>query len=358
MSDRLAERCLALVDIPSESRHETEVLDRIRAEVPAGLHELVDDEDAVLLYLPLERRKATLVVFAGHVDTVPIAKNVPGRRVDGTIQGRGAADMKAGLAVMLELMDQLAGGRVRTDLDVGFLFFGREEISTDESALLPLFGRRPELGETALAIVLEPTGNAIEVGCLGNLVARVHVEGAAAHSARPWLGDNAIHRAIAALGPIAELPIRDVEIDGLVYREVSSITRIRGGTADNVVPDRATATINVRYAPTHTPAEAEARLRELLATSATDIEIVSNARPGPVVVQNPLVDRLRASAALEVRAKQAWTPVAEFAEGGIDAVNFGPGDPRYAHTDDERVEVADLERCVGVLSAFLSNERG
>ncbi len=355
-AERLAAHTMALVDIASESREESAILAWLRTHAPVGdAFTVTDDEDACLVYLPAARRPATpLVLLAGHVDTVPIAGNVPGRREGSDIAGRGASDMKGALAVMLEVMDALATGELVSDLDVGCVWFGREEVSTDESALLPLFERRPELREAALAVMMEPTDNALEVGCLGNLNARVTVTGTAAHSARPWHGDNAIHGAIAALASIADLPIRDVEIDGLTYREVVNVTTIEGGVAANVIPDRAVATVNLRYAPNHTPAEAEARIRELLGHHRAEVEVLSNARPGPVPVRNPLVERLRAAGGLDVRPKQAWTPVAEFAEAGVDAVNCGPGDPRYAHTEDERVSVEALVRSFEVLVAFLS----
>ncbi len=232
--------------------------------------------------------------------------------------------------------------------------FGREEVPITESALLPAFERVPMLRDAALAIVMEPTANELEVGCNGNLSVRVMVHGRAAHSARPWLGDNAIHAAIEALGPLADLPIREVDVDGLVFREVVSVTTISGGVAGNVVPDRVEATVNFRYAPTHTPVEAEGRLRELLEHHRVEVEILGNGPPGPVCLDNPLVERLARSSELRVRPKQAWTPVAEFGMVGVDAVNLGPGDPRYAHTDDEQVEVTALVRTHEIVSAFLA----
>ncbi len=201
---------------------------------------------------------------------------------------------------------------------------------------------------------MEPTANAIEVGCLGNLNARISVRGVAAHTARPWLGHNAIHSAIGALRPIAEHAPRDVKIDGLIFREVVNVTSIEGGIAGNVVPDRVEATVNFRYAPTRTPAEAEQRLRELTSFGDAELTVIANAPPGPVAVHNPLVERLRAAGDLAVGPKQAWTPVAEFATIGVDAVNLGPGDPQYAHRDDERVDTAALVRSFEVLREFLA----
>jgi len=351
LAGRLAARTLELVDLPSESGHEAAILARLRELVPAERFDVADDDDAVLLFLPSERRVGVpLVILAGHVDTVPAAGNVPGRREGGAVVGRGASDMKGALAVMLEV----AGDDVAdSDLDLGMLFVGREELPIAESALLPLLERSPALRGADLAMVMEPTANELQVGCMGNLNVTVRVAGTAAHSARPWLGENAVHRAIAALGPLVDLPARDVEIDGLVFREVVSVTRIQGGGARNVVPDRVEAHVNVRYAPNHTPAEAETRLRELLGSHPVEVEVVGNAPPGPVTVRNPLVGRLRDAGGLDVGPKQAWTPVAEFATAGIDAVNFGPGDPRYAHRDDERVEVAALVRSAEIVRAFL-----
>jgi succinyl-diaminopimelate desuccinylase len=350
-ADRLADRTLALIDVPSVGRDDAAVLAAIRSWVPAGL-DVLDDTDAVLFLAPAVRRPgAPFVVLAGHVDTVPIAGNVPGRRTDHTVVGRGAADMKGALAVMLEVAEDLA--TAESDLDVGFLFFGREELPFGESALLPLFERSAAATTPDLAIVMEPTANRLEVGCLGNLTTTVTVTGRAAHSARPWLGDNAIHRAIAALAPLADLPDRDVTIEGLTYREVMSVTTIEGGVAANVVPDRVEARVNFRYAPSHAPAEAETRLRELLATAGVEVRIDGNAPPGPVTTSHPLVARLREAGKLEVGPKQAWTPVAEFALAGVDAVNFGPGDPEYAHRDDERIEIDALVRCHAILRRFV-----
>ena len=254
---------------------------------------------------------------------------------------------------MEKLADAVAGDGLGSDLDVALLWFGREELPFAESALVPLFERRPAIADPALAIVLEPTANRLELGCLGNLNATVTFEGEAAHTARPWLGRNAIHAAIAALAPVADLPVRDVEVDGLTYREVASVTTIEGGMARNVVPDHVSAHVNFRYAPSHTPADAERRLRDLLGHPAATVEIVGNAPAGRVSAGNPLAERLRAAGDLAVGPKQAWTPVAEFGLIGVDAVNFGPGDPQYAHRDDEQIEVVALVRSYEVLRAFL-----
>ena len=357
LDERLAAATLDLVNIASVSGDEVAVLRSIAAALPGGF-DVADREDAVLFAVPSTRRdEAPFVVLAGHVDTVPHHGNYPGARDGGAVVGRGAADMKGGLAVMLEVASWLAASPGASDLDVGLLFYGREELPITRSALLPLFDRCELTRSIDLAIVMEPTANAIEVGCLGNLNARITISGRTAHTARPWLGRNAIHAAIGAFAPIADLEPHDVEVGGLVFREVMSVTSIEGGIAGNVVPDRVEATVNFRYAPTRSPVEAETRLRSLLATDDAEVAVVGNAPPAPVVVGNPLFERLRASGDLEVGPKQAWTSVAEFATIEVDAVNFGPGDPQYAHRDDERIDVEALARAYQVLRGFLAEER-
>jgi len=350
LQERLARRTLELVDIPSVSGDESALLSGL--EVPSALP-LLDATDAVRFHGPVARRAGTpLVLLVGHVDTVPANGNLPGHREGSDIVGRGAADMKGAIAVMEELAAAIASGRLISDIDVGVLFFGREELPITQSALLPLLERCATARDADLAIVMEPTANAVELGCLGNLNARAVFHGETAHAARPWLGRNAIHEAVHALASIVDAPPRDVEVGGLVYREVTSVTTIAGGLAANVVPDLVEAHVNHRYAPGVSPAHAERRLRDLL--PGAEVVIVGNAPPGPVPSDNALVARLGRATGVEVRPKQAWTPVAEFGLAGIDAVNLGPGDPGYAHRDDERVSAGALAWCVEVLTAFLT----
>jgi len=357
-AERLASLTLEMVRIPSVSREEDAILAWTRDRMDGAQTLRSIRGDGVLAYLPLERRTgADLVLLAGHVDTVPLGGAAPEPSGEGgTVVGRGAADMKGGLAVMLALAEEPPP----SDLDVGFVFFGREELPITQSALGPLLAQSGDLRSAAFGIVLEPTANRLELGCTGNLNASVTVHGRAAHAARPWTGDNAIHRAIRALADVADLPVRDVDVGGLTFREVVSVTTIAGGTAGNVVPDRVSAHVNIRYAPSTTPEEAEAWLRSLISPEDATIDILGNAPAGPIDVRSRLLGRLRAAGDLEVGPKQAWTPVAEFGVAGIDAVNFGPGDPRYAHSDNERIDVDALVRAHEVLSAFLSepDERG
>ena len=279
LAERLAASTLELVDVASVSRQEGALLDLLRERLASGPGlTLEDDGDAVLLFLPRPRRPdVPLVVFAGHADTVPVGGAAfPGRCEDDAVIGRGAADMKGGLSVLVALAE---AGASSPSVDVGYLVFGREEVPIAESALLPLLERCPALRGAALAIVLEPTANAIEVGCNGNLTARVTVDGVAAHAARPWLGDNAITTALDVLSPLTRHPIRDAEIEGLVFREVVSVTTIEGGSAANVVPDRVRATVNFRYAPDRSPDAAEEVLRGCSAPIPARIWMSSGTRP-------------------------------------------------------------------------------
>jgi succinyl-diaminopimelate desuccinylase len=342
IADRLAQRTLALVDIPSESRSEAEIADFVAAEMP---WEPTWREAETLWYETGGDRP--LVVLAGHLDTIPSQGNLPGRIEDGRVLGLGASDMKAGVAVMLELAHWRAGLRARPDVDLGFVYFGREEIAVEESPLPTLFATGL-LDRAALVVVLEPTDNQIHAGCVGSIIARVSFTGESAHAARPWTGVNAIALAVEALEPLVRLEPVDVENGGLTFREVLTVTRIEGGVADNVVPARASATLNFRYAPGRSREEAEQRLREL----AGDVEILSHSGAAPVPRLNPLLERLRSAGSFELAPKQAWTPVAQFAERGLDAINLGPGATRYAHRADEQVEVAELVRTFEALTAF------
>jgi succinyl-diaminopimelate desuccinylase len=342
----LAGRTLQLVNIPSPSRGEDALLRHVAGAV--SLPATYATEEALLF--AGERSGHPLVLLAGHLDTVPEQGNLPGQIEDGWVAGLGASDMKGGLAVMIELANwaqQNPPGRY----DLAFLFFVREELSAEESALPRVFAEAPLVLESDLVVMLEPTDTEIHAGCLGNLNATLVFRGESAHSARPWQGVNAIALAVEGLAPVVSCPPLEVEVGGLTFVEVLTPTRIGGGVADNVVPDTVEVHLNYRYAPNRTPQEAEARLQELV---GSELEITSNSPPAHVAAESPLVQRLRNVGRLAVEPKQAWTPVAEFAGQGLDAVNFGPGATRYAHRRDERVEIAALERCYEALRAFAS----
>ena len=339
----LAERTLALVDIPSESRSEAAIHGYLCTQVPMPR---AFDDGETLLYA--KRSGRPLVLLAGHTDTVPAQGNLPGRRENGAVIGLGASDMKGGLAVMIELGRWAAETELAYDL--ALLFFPREELGPTENPLPNVFEQVQLIDDAKLVICLEPTDNTLQLGCLGNLNARVVFEGKSAHSARPWLGVNAIRLALDGLRHVLEAEPRDVTIEGLVFREVISVTQLQAGIAPNVIPARAEAILNFRYAPDRSPQDAEARVRALV---GRDVEILSNSPPAHVALGSPLVEELRTAGSFEVQPKQAWTNVADFAARGLDAVNLGPGGTRYAHAVDERVEIAELGRTFGALQRFL-----
>ena len=353
LADRLARRTLELVDVPSESLHEAAIRERLRALVPARFASMFEGDEA--FFWARERRpEMPLLVLAGHYDTVPAQDNVPGRIEGGAVHGCGASDMKGGVAVAVELVRNLAD-REPGPIDVGLLLFGREELPPEHNALPALFDGCPLVREADLVVLLEPTDLTIQAGCLGNLSGRVTFRGVSGHSARPWLAENAIHAAIEGLARVATLERREAVIDGLPFYEVASVTRIEAGLADNVIPDTAVATVNLRYAPDRTPAEAEALLRSLVPTDA-DVEIIGNSAPGAVGVDAPLARALQAVGSFPIEPKQAWTNVADFTARGIPAVNFGPGATRYAHRRDELVEIASLERAYAALRGVALGE--
>ena len=298
---------------------------------------LYDDGDAIVW-----GDESAPVVLAGHLDTVPAQENLHGRLDNGAVHGLGTSDMKGGVAVMLEL--------ARAGAPARYVFFTREEVPLAESPLPAAFASGA-LADAELAVVLEPTDAILHAGCLGNLQAEIVFEGESAHSARPWTGRNAIHALVEGLAPLARLEPLEVELDGLVYREVVSAVRVEGGIAANVVPARASAELNFRFAPGRSPEEAEARLRELLPEG--ELHVLHNSPSAPPALTNPRVERLR-ELVPDVAPKQAWTPVAQFAEQGIDAINYGPGATAYAHRQDEQIPIANLHAVYDTLARFLS----
>jgi succinyl-diaminopimelate desuccinylase len=347
----LGQLALELVNIPSVSRNEGPITEAIAARTAALDHIRVlhVQSDAIIFGLAGTTRGPD-VVLAGHSDTVPEQDNLPGRLEGDWVHGLGASDMKGSLAVMLALAAELGDAPPR--LNPLFVIFGCEEIQVSESVLEGLFDACPAMLQARLAIMMEPTANQLHAGCLGNIQARLRFRGVAAHSARPWLGVNAIHEAVRALAGVVAAAPEEVVLGGLTFKEVLSVTEISGGVANNVVPDLVTCGLNFRYGGQRNPAQAEARLRELTGP-AGELTVVSNAASAPVAVENPLLQQLREAGDLELGPKQAWTPVAEFAAHGLDAVNFGPGDPELIHRRDERVSVSAMDTSLSILHRFL-----
>jgi succinyl-diaminopimelate desuccinylase len=339
LAERLAARTLELIDIASESRREAALAAHVAGVLRAGGVEVSELGDGCLLAGP--PGAAPAVLLAGHLDTVPAQGNLPGRRDGERVHGLGASDMKGALAVMVELA--LAGAPYVA------LFFPREELPASDSALAPLLARERLAAE--LVVVMEPTDGELHAGCLGNINATWTFTGRSGHSARPWLAQNAIHRAALGVAHLATTGPVPVVFAGLTFHEVASVTRIAGGIAANVIPDTCTCQINFRYAPGRSPRDAEIRLDELCAGYGR-VVIDANAGSAPVALEHPLAQKLIAAGDLAVAPKQAWTPVAEFAAAGYAAVNFGPGATAQAHRRDESVEIAALVRAYRVLEAF------
>lgn len=346
----------ALCDLPSVSGDERVIADAV--ERALGIHaphlKVVRDGDAIVARTNLGRPQR--VVIAGHLDTVPINENLP-TRLDGddetgVLWGRGTVDMKGGCAVMLALAVQLA----EPAYDVTWVWYDHEEVESALNGLGRIARTRPELLAGDFAILGEPTGAVVEGGCNGTLRVELRAPGRRAHSARSWMGVNAIHALAPALALLAGFEAEQVEVDGLVYREGLNAVGIGGGVAGNVIPDAATLTVNYRFAPDKSLAEAEAHVRALFAAVAPELEIVvtdaaGGARPG---LDAALAQHFIASVGGAPAPKYGWTDVARFAELGIPAVNYGPGDPSLAHADDERVPVEQIIACERGLRAWLT----
>jgi len=348
----------AICDIPSVSGDEAALADAVEDAMRAQPHlEVVRDGDAVVARTALGRSRR--VVVAGHLDTVPIADNLPtrleGSGDDAVLWGRGTVDMKGGVAIMLALAVELGRPGSEPAADVTWVFYDLEEVESARNGLGRLARNHPGLLEGDFAVLGEPSEGGIEGGCNGTLRADVLTTGVAVHSARAWTGVNAIHAAAPVLDRLAAYTPGEVEVDGLVYRESLNAVGIAGGIAGNVIPDACTVSVNYRFAPSRSVSEAEAHVRELFeGFDVVVTDAAGGARPG---LDDPLaaefVQAVLARTGGEPKPKYGWTDVARFAELGIPAVNFGPGDPLLAHRDDERLPVAQLASCRDALRDWL-----
>lgn len=341
----------ALVDIPSESRDEARLAGEVEAALRAETRfEVIRNGNAVLARTSLGR--PSRVLLAGHLDTVPAAGNLPSRLGNGELHGCGAADMKSGDAVFLHLAATVA----EPAHDLTLVFYDCEEIDAAANGLGRIERELPDWLAADVAILGEPTGGYIEAGCQGTLRVVVSAAGTRAHSARSWLGDNAIHKLGAVLDRLAAYQARRVDIDGCEYREGLSAVRIDGGVAGNVIPDAASVTVNFRFAPDRSVEAAVQHVLEVfdgLDVRIEQTDAAAGALPG---LAQPAAKALVAAAGGRVRAKYGWTDVSRFAARGIPAVNFGPGDPNLAHCSDERVAVGNITAAVEMLRQYLSGE--
>jgi succinyl-diaminopimelate desuccinylase len=339
----------ALVDIPSVSRDERRIADEVeRALREQTDYEVIRNGDAVLARTDFGR--PTRVVLAGHLDTVPIADNVPSHRDADHIYGCGTCDMKSGDAVFLHLAATVA----EPVHDITLIFYDCEEIEASANGLGRIERELPDWLRADVAVLGEPSDGYIEAGCQGTLRALVSATGTRSHSARPWLGDNAIHKLGEVLNRLKSYQGRVVDIDGCTYREGLSAVGINGGVASNVIPDAASVTVNFRFAPDRTPEAALAHIRDVFTGLDIDLQQTDSAAGALPGLHHPAAAALVDAAGGLVRAKYGWTDVSRFAALGIPAVNFGPGDPNVAHRRDERVSIAQITAVTTTLRRYLT----
>ena len=340
-----------ITDIESVSGNEKALADAVETALRALPHLAVTrDGDAVVARTDLGRVER--VIIAGHLDTVPLADNLPSVRrvVDGEdrVYGRGTCDMKGGVAVQLAV----AAAVSEPVRDLTWIFYDHEEVDAERNGLNRLSRTRPDLLAGDLAVLMEPTAAAIEGGCQGTLRVAVRTHGRAAHSARSWLGSNAIHSAGEILRRLESYDAAEILVDGLLYHEGMNAVAISGGIAGNVVPDLCTVTVNYRFAPDKDEAAALTEVHTLFEGYEVELlDIALGARPG---LDLPAAQAFAAAVGGEARPKYGWTDVARFSALGVPAVNYGPANPNHAHTDDEHCRTEDLVLCRDALLRWLT----
>ena len=342
----LAALLAQIVDVESVSGNERALADLVEEALRLPHLELTRDGDCVVARTSLGRPER--VVIAGHLDTVPVEDNLPSRRDGNVLWGRGTVDMKGGIAVMLKLAAELTS----PSRDITWIFYDHEEVEASKNGLGRLTRNHPDLVRGEFAVLMEPTSAQIEGGCQGTVRIVFDVAGQAAHSARSWMGVNAIHALAPLLDALVAYEPQQTDVEGLRYREGLNAVAIEGGMANNVIPPKATLTVNYRFAPDKTTDEALAHLRDVFSGREFRIDDLSPAaRPG---LDAALAQEFVQAVGGEARPKYGWTDVARFSELGIPAVNYGPGDAHLAHRQDERVDVAELDQCADGLRSWLS----
>ena len=337
----------ALIDVPSQSHEEGQLADLVeRALIEQAHLHVTRHGNTVVARTHLGRGERVLI--GGHLDTVPAAGNLPHRLEGDRLYGLGACDMKGGVAVALSL----AAGIAEPTRDVTYVFYECEEVAAEFNGLQHLADHDPELLEADLAILMEPSNAGVEAGCQGTIRALVRTTGARAHSARSWMGENAVHAAVEILNRLNDYTPRRPIVDGLEYREGLNAVRIGGGIAGNVIPDECVVTVNYRFAPDRSLDEAVAHVREVFAGFEVEIDdAAAGARPG---LDRAAAADFLAAVGADPQPKFGWTDVARFAAVGTPALNYGPGDPAIAHMADEHVDIEQIRRCHSVLRAWLT----
>lgn len=337
----------ALVDIESVSKDEARIADAVESAL-RGLPHLRVERDGHTIVARTDLGRAERVVVAGHLDTVPVNRNLPSRLSGDTLHGVGSCDMKGGVAVGLRLAQSLP----EANRDVTYVFYEAEEIEAEFNGLGRLARTRPELLVADFAILMEPSNAVVEAGCQGTLRVDVVLRGERAHSARSWRGVNAIHAAAPVLDRLVRYEARQPVIDGLTYRDGLNAVGVAGGVAGNVIPDECRVGVNYRFAPDRSEEQAYAHVREVFA--GFEVELMDSAPGAMPGLSRPAAAAFVAAVGGQPAPKFGWTDVSQFTALGVPAVNYGPGDPMLAHTQEESVPVADLHRCEDVLRAWLA----
>jgi succinyl-diaminopimelate desuccinylase len=340
-----------LIDVESVSGDEARLADLVEAALRA-VPALTVHRDGNVVLARTELGRTQRIVLAGHLDTVPVAGNLPSRRDGGRLHGCGSSDMKAGVAVMLRVAHAIGAGALDPRTELTWIAYDCEEIESVRNGLGRIAREQPEVLRGDLAVVLEPTAGVVEGGCQGTMRALVCTTGVRAHAARSWLGRNAIHAAGEALRRLEDYQPRVVELSGLSYREGLNAVAIAGGVAGNIIPDECIVTVNYRFAPDRSVGDAQAHLRDVFA--GYEVKIVDAAPAAPPGLDALLAAEFVAAVGQPPRAKLGWTDAARFAELGVPALNFGPGDPDLAHKPEEYVEVDRIQAAEAALLAFLS----
>ncbi|GLU46795.1 succinyl-diaminopimelate desuccinylase [Nocardiopsis ansamitocini] len=348
LSSDVRDLTAAIVDIESVSGDERTLADAVEAALRGCSHLTVErDGDSVVARTDLGRSRR--VVIAGHLDTVPVAGNLPSRIEQGRLYGCGTSDMKSGVAVQLKL----AATVTEPVHDVTYVFYDCEEIDAERNGLRRLAAHNPQWLTGDFAVLMEPTGGQIEGGCQGTMRVEVTVRGERAHSARSWMGRNAIHDAGRVLDVLRSYEPRRPVVEGLEYHEGLNAVFVRGGVAGNVIPDECVVTVNYRFAPDRSVAAAEAHLREVFA--GFEVQVTDAAAPARPGLDHPAAEAfVRAVGEGHARAKLGWTDVARMSELGVPAVNYGPGDPTLAHTKDEYVTLTEIVRAEQRMTVWLT----
>lgn len=353
LRQRIADACLDLIRIPSVTGDEQAIADFVEKWAQSLAQPVTRLGNALFVGNPGDTRPT--IALVGHLDTVPAhSTDLPARQEGDRIVGLGTSDMKGSLAVMQALYENLPLQTLPFNLML--IFYDREEGAYADNGLQPLLDRYDSLRNIDLAIAMEPTDNTLQLGCMGGIHARITFTGKSAHSARPWQGENAIHKAGPFLCELQKQTYKEVNVEGLIFRDAYGITLASGGRARNVVPDKFELNLNYRFAPV-APIQtaidnAIAAIRSL--AQGAEVEITDISPPGPVPTNNPIFEHLRNLAQLEVQPKQAWTDVARLAAHGIDAINFGPGMTAQAHQAGEWISLDAMVQAYEVLAKVLS----